>query len=336
MHPFELLLCAGVFCITSTAGSPNQEHPLPKRQTDSGGRCSQVAMREGCTGGVFEEYASLLLQCNSRSGAAAIHESCISNSMGFFCGSQSDDLFIDTNNACGAGALPGTCTPECRDFLIATRARLGCCVSLFNDSSSTLYEPEPFRYSLWSLCGVETVTEQCAPSPFALPQAQVDPTCNQTVFQERLIADIFCRRDFIEALRDELSSEDCEDSMIIEGATQQCVVNEAGQFCSSQPGTSSLIQAAFDNCEGTTSECDPSCTAALTNAVNTAGCCFISEYNTTSANPRDWLSFEYWQRCDLTSPGFCEIRFSNAAILKAPGKVIGFTVVLLMMVISFI
>lgn len=52
------------------------------------------------------------------------------------------------------------CSSECRDLLIAARLRLGCCVNIFNDSSSGLYDPETFRLTMWPLCGIEPVTEQ--------------------------------------------------------------------------------------------------------------------------------------------------------------------------------
>ena len=97
--------------------------------------------------------------------------------MGHICGDFFDvDVagLIEFDNACGSSNT--SCTPECKDFLTATRVQLGCCVSVLNDSKRSDSDRQPYRYSLWSLCGVEPVTEQCATS-FDLP-TEIDPTCN--------------------------------------------------------------------------------------------------------------------------------------------------------------
>lgn len=83
-------------------------------------------------------------------------------------------------------------------------------MNVLNDSTGALLEVDraAFSFSLWSLCGVEPVSEQCAPS-FDLP-TQTDPTCNpSSVFGEQtLYSRVLCRAEFIDSIDNELSATD--------------------------------------------------------------------------------------------------------------------------------
>ena len=63
---------------------------------------------------------------------------------------------------------PFMCSPACRNVVVDFRAIHGCCVTnAFNTSIFGLQAFPIADYSLWSACGVETVSTTC-PSPFVV------------------------------------------------------------------------------------------------------------------------------------------------------------------------
>ena len=67
-----------------------------------------------------------------------------------------------------ATSLPSVCSDSCRNAVEAFRAIHGCCVTnAFNTSAFGLQVFPIANYSLWSACGVETVSTTC-PSPFVV------------------------------------------------------------------------------------------------------------------------------------------------------------------------
>lgn len=60
-----------------------------------------------------------------------------------------------------------------------------------------------------------------------------------------------------------------------------------------------------------TGVCEPLCIDTLNSITSSVGCCFIQEFNRTTSAP-EWLSSEFWQRCNLTSPGACTQRFDES------------------------
>lgn len=211
-----------------TAGSNHYGHVLHKRQADQ--RCGLVALTEICSSGFTRDISIHLLQCGLTEAAVLGQLQCQLNSMGVPCASFDTDLH---SQAIAMGcSSPTNCTSECRDLLNTTRNQLGCCVNIFNDSASgSLYDPSLFRNSLWSLCGVEPVTEECEPS-FELPQVELDPTCNSENFFQSIFPNVLCRRSYVELTRDVLADEGCENNDIFDQLLENCLANEDGQYCS--------------------------------------------------------------------------------------------------------
>ena len=344
-----LLLCVSVICTTSAAGSYNYGHPLlmnaktaakglpqphniHKRQADiEQDICYAKQVEDICTSGYYEDYAYVVAQCNRTGLAIEIQDSCRSNSKGDICG-----IFgIDSQRfESECGSPPTTCSSECRELLTTTRAEWGCCMNIFNSSNSD-FSSDWFRYSLWSLCGVEPVTEQCAPSSFNLPKA-VDPTCTERELDERLHSHVLCRREYIES---QGALDSCSEEIDLE---RTCSVNRQGVYCNALPSFNFLQTIAYTICRDT-STCDPLCIATLNNITDTIGCCFITEFNSTMDTTRlEYLSYEFWQRCGLTSPGFCAVRLTDgprisdaAAIITASEMMVSF-LALLVIVFAFL
>lgn len=177
--------------IKSTTG-----HLLHKRQASQDDICNAVVTREICTNGYYEDYAYVITRCGQYSTARSIQNACRSNSVGTFCGSiDFDSEMFDA--VCGGSTT--TCSTECMDLLNTTRTEAGCCVKVLNDTS---FQPV-LSYSLWSLCGVEPVTEDCGPSPFDLPSER-DPTCTLSNFLTPLYSRVLCRAEFLVSIRNAL------------------------------------------------------------------------------------------------------------------------------------
>ena len=314
MKLFSLVLCVGMLWITTASKELPQPHHLHKRQDDSSEACDQAVLNDVCTSGYYQDYATLLLECNGRETAKILQKGCQSSPSGTFCALiNNDELGPAVTTACGSS--PTTCSSDCQDLLTTTRADLGCCITLFN------YTDAPaFNNSLWSLCNVEVVSDQeCASAgPIQLPDSiTVDPTCttNNNSFSTRS-QEITCRAQYMESLFDTIMEfEECDIS--ISDINDLCSINEEGEYCQLvQDDTAErfIITDASTNCADT-DICDPLCTQSLNNITS---CCFITQNNGTLRY--DWLSYEFWSRCGLDSPGFCETKFTNGAvILKAPG-----------------
>lgn len=213
------------------------------------------------------------------------------------------------------GSSPTNCTPNCMDLITTTRDQLGCCVNIFNDSTNGLDDRTPFRYSLWSLCGVDQVAEECAPSLIELTQVQTEPTCSH--FIETVLRNAACIRTHVESAREELFNAGCENETFFDQLHESCLATESGQYCITIEDTFTLYNVALDNCDNT-SVCDPLCVTALTNFNSTAGCCLNSGFNSSTESQRDFLTFEFWSRCGLATPGLCVPLLTDDPTPKPP------------------
>jgi hypothetical protein len=153
---------------------------------------------------------------------------------------------------------------------------------------------------------VEPITEQCTPS-FPLPDFM--PGVCSTNFQEQLYSRVLCRTEFLEATNDALRQTPGCNPVFNTQDLSLCAVDEQGRYCDIQ--ANNLDGRASTACPNTNT-CDSNCINTLNEIVSTAGCCLISRFNNTQTGERDWLSYDFWQRCGLTSPGFCEQEFDNS------------------------
>ena len=343
MKLFTLVLCVGMLCITTASRGLPQPHHLHKRQDGIGNigdvdACLAAINNNQCMNGYYQSYVTLLLECDNRELAVSVENFCKRSSSGTLCGSVNiNTLFESFFTTCSNSST--TCSSDCQDLLTSTRAELGCCIKYYND---TEFGHPAFNNSLWSLCNVEVVTEECGQGLLKLPETIIDPTCDDN----RIYHELICRTQYLESQLD-IITESCKfintDTLSLDSITD-CTVNEEGKYCKAELDyTSSVSFAAFYNCANT-STCDPLCIESLNNITS---CCFINEYNGTNDYDYeydydygyDWLSYEFWSQCGLDSPGFCESRFNNdpvnndpasddAAILKAPGIVVTLAVVL--------
>ena len=143
--------------------------------------------------------------------------------------------------------------------------------------------------------------------------AEIDPACTEEVLTERLTFRVLCRKEFLDDLRD-LAVSSCGQNLDDLDTPSHCAVDENGNYCSETDIYSTEYTASI-NCADT-SVCDPLCIETLTNITNMFGCCFISEFNSTSSgsSPRSYLGYEFWERCGLTSPGFCDLKIDNSSL----------------------
>lgn len=313
MTPFLFLLLS-MACITFTDGSNSSRHSfllseepqLHKRQenSDPDSVCRSVAFAESCTNGQFQEKADVFLQCNDPEEARRIQNGCMRNSKGNFCGNDPALLRNRIRTACTSET---SCNSECQEAVMNARRNFGCCVNIFND---TLYNNLPFNYSLWFRCNVEPVTEECQTSTISLP-AQFDPSCDNVTLRHRLQS-VECREEYVNSIRNRLlATEGCQN--YTHPSKQECNANGDKTYCTLLIPlvTPNNYTRAGKSCSNT-STCEPHCVQTLNNITSTTGCCFVDRYNSTQNNKIEWLRKEFWSRCGLTSPGFCEEYLNNS------------------------
>jgi hypothetical protein len=340
----RLILC---LCITIAAASYSHGHlhhvsvsskalsqpHAAGQDSDKEAVCNDVRVTSICTNGYYEDYAYVATQCFGRSAAQNIQDVCSRNSMGTLCATIDEPDTTTIRDACSDSST--ICSRQCRDLLNDVRNRLGCCVSGYN------YTTDPqsiYRYSLWSLCSVEPIAEQCTPS-FPLPDF-IPGACN-TNFEEQLYSRVLCRTEFLESANNALwQTPGCTPFFDTRDPRLICEVDEQGRHCDLQNNIyyqtyHKLFDRASTACPSNDT-CDSSCINTLNEITSAAGCCFFSKFNSTHEE-RDWLSYDFWQRCGLTSPGFCEQRFddspnriSGGAGTQSFGTTISFAVALVL------
>ena len=300
-----------------------------KRQNTIQENCALALILDSCTSGAYEDVSYLISLCtqveDALSTARMLQGYCRTDSNGVYCANflANIDPLRETCNA-----FIHTCDPECRDVLASTcpsgcsealtsvRAEIGCCGRVFNEIGF----PE-LNYDLWALCGVEPWpdTDLCGPSTFELPARNLShPLCLQSDLQGSVQFNVICKAEFLDSQRNALlATEGCESSVsILDVQTAaSCAVNEGGSYCDSISNLlSEHLTTASSNCMNT-SVCDPLCIDTLEIITRSVGCCFITVFN-SSTDPtdpaREYLSYEFWQRCNLTSPGFCGVRLNNS------------------------
>lgn len=282
-----------------------QKRQLPGPSSDQERDCSGILIDAYCTNGHYQEFAELQLRCNDSEGAQVVRQYCGLSPIGETCygilfSSYFETFLSNAERACSTTS----CTSECRSLLTNARNDFGCCINLSLHSV--------FSNSQWSACGIERITENCADATFDLEPIQVDRSCStdEDFYNERTNS-IACRREYVEDIRKRLSEEgECEEY----GSGDFCHANRFGTYCELLSGQN--ITEASVNCMNT-NICEPRCIETLENISSTAGCCFNDKYNSSSSAPRDFLSYEFWSRCNLTPLGRCEEFLNNAAIHKA-------------------
>lgn len=315
MSQLQLLLTVSAFCTTISAGMMEhrphkREHLPPELDQEGQNICSGFVLGAQCTSGYFQEYIDFAAKCNDigiyRTIAASGY--CDVNAMGEICTALIEEAIIAERNASRVcGTSPTTCSSDCRDLLVTIHDRQGCCVHKFNTTDIQLL----YSYSLWKLCNVKPVAEQreCE-SIFDFSNTQVDPTCTRASYFQQLYFNVFCRRQYIEST--EAVRGACRlgvfDTLEVYSS---CEANEDGQYCFAitKEDSFSIRLPAVHACTNT-SVCDPLCIEAINNGTDSIGCCFVTLFNRTFY---DWMTYEFWEQCNLTSTGSCDPLFNEAA-----------------------
>ena len=295
-------------------------HEVYKRQGDSQYQdtiCFDIVLARACTNGLLQEQACAVQRCNRLELAQEIQDLCRRNSRGSYCG-EVDIFMINDNIRRVCVSSDSNCSSECRYFLLSTRSQLGCYVNLLN---ATTEIEILFPYSIWFNCDIEPVNEECSPSTITLPSTEIDPTCNDEALIKR-IHSALCRQEYTEDIRERLSAtKECQDYIY---PLTSCTANKNREYCAL---LNNIDYIASRNCRNINT-CDPLCIETLNNITDTLGCCLNEKYNSTTSYSYDWLSNEFWSRCGLESPRFCEEYLNNSsAFITASSTIINISAI---------
>ena len=329
MKQLVVLFCVSVCCISTAVGYqglpllslPEPPH-LHKRQSESEldqqRRCMGILLDTQCNNGFIQEQVDIALRCNMASVAITTQLICERNSDGVYCSLLNTDL-DNLTSLCA----PTPCSSECRERLVSLREGPGCCINSINNTEiNEGLTPDIFSYDLWSRCNVQPVTEQCRSVP--LPQTEVDPSCDSSIFLEENI-ETSCLSRFIEPVVDALmETEGCQP--LAQEVLDSCRVNEMGERCAIFGSLSNtLFIDVQDACRNLT--CSQECVQALQTLNQTAGCCLNTRRSSNQAGivmasqggvEYAFLTNEFWSECGLQTPGECEVRLNGAAQPQAP------------------
>ena len=302
-----LFLCVIALCITRAfliekTGTQSQESKPKKKKLH---KCILRLRKEVCTNGFCQDIVDADQQCSNKtfeSSSWMFQVWCTPDLKGGYC---EPDPKLDIT------ACDNESNLECRNNLIRAK-RLGCCMaSVYNDSAFYVQKHALFNLSLWLDYSIEPVAiEGCLPSHIRVSPSYLDPTCNCI---ENILSRA-CRHKYMDAISSMLAIEECSNTThsahILKNLHSTCAANRFGVYCGTiQNDLDNLFAAASESCSNT-STCDPLCIETLNNITNTVGCCFNENYNTTNSTV-DWLSDEFWSKCNLKSPGLCKIRLAD-------------------------
>ena len=130
-----------------------------------------------------------------------------------------------------------------------------------------------------------------------------------------------CSTLYIEPILEALANEtDCE--VYSQVVHEQCGVNEAGVPCLATDVISLFVDVSLV-CT-TTTRCSSDCRASLQSIRSSAGCCINNFFNGSAFENADVsdpiLTYEFWRRCGVATPGICEAQFNSATTNTALNK----------------
>ena len=108
----------------------------------------------------------------------------------------------------------------------------------------------------------------------------------------------------------------CSLNPMADAARYLCSTNAAGSQCFElfDPLLADANRAA-PSCSGSTFSCFSSCSSALTTLRDNSGCCVNFLNNSvvfvTQSSVVSTLEFELWERCNVNTPGFCNLETSS-------------------------
>lgn len=297
-----VVLLVGTPCFI--VAKPAHKHTLPslfksslrQPQVD----CNAVVTEQYCTAGQYQELADVFVKCNMTKEARALEAYCEQNSMKEYC------VLVDTtkygiNKTC---ANTKSCNQACKQSLVSARQGIGCCIPSFFNNSDISPPDDMFKYSLWSSCGVEPVTQKCPPSGIVVPSPPADPSCTEAVVNAD-IQSITCRQKFVEGIRNKLSNtEGCQHEPYFNDTT--CHANSQNVYCDLMDVKSNFT-AGSAVCTDT-SICAQKCVDVIQSISDTSGCCFMDAYSKYNS---DWLKPDFWDQCGVILPDLCKEYLNN-------------------------
>lgn len=328
VFPHSLSLHASVPAASSEPHQRTRRHPqaLPSEQALT---CQRVLQEGLCSSnGLAQAELDVFVGCGETIAATAIQHGCRRNSLGDHCGLS---LFYFSNvtdivSSCQT-SLVGDCTSECRDRLTWIRGKLGCCITaVFNNSyarsDNSMNAFPAFEYGLWSNCGVEPVTDECASSSVVIRKDI--PVSNCDLF--RTIAEsteLTCSKKYIAPIQNALTETgNCE--TFLQLISEKCAVSESGERCGNvQTFISNPLKLAQQYCD-VDAPCSKWCAQALDNLASVGGCCVNTLFNSTAARSLsgvasalsgvvvpnyDFFDFAFWSSCGLEPLDTCKVKF---------------------------
>ncbi len=263
-----------------------EAHKILRRQDPLSqiSECLMLISSRNCNNGLGQELADNLQGCNESVVAQSAQANCERNSMGTYCVSAGQSHLTIVINSCVRTSTSPNCSSDCRNALVDARSELGCCFNALNMSASSI-----LNYDL-SDCDVEPVTEECRTSTIKLRSIPIDPTCNNVSLPQRLWP-ITCTLSY---------------KGMPYPAETTCHANKEGTYCLPLIEENDDFTRVSQSCQDT-SACNSLCTTSIKNLFDSMGCCVNSIYNATALGPRvSWLSYEFFSRCGLESPGLCQ------------------------------
>lgn len=317
----SLLLLATLFCISPTnarlTAFMRQQPPPPRPPPDYQhlASCAAAATKEECTGGLAQEAANVALKCNQTEEAQIISDSCRKNAYGTYCGLAGFVLPMISRNfsiQCRS-AMQGQCSQDCKNFLNFVRSELGCCINaMLNSTTDPFPFLAPFRYAVWRRCSIPTVTDECSASSVKLSTTVQKTNCSADQLAQQIMTGVTCKKSYIQPVLDALDQKgNCD--MVKQAISDSCGVNKAGKYCTSmQSSTTDEVTTLKQTCNNPNG-CTQECTQGLLKFQNELGCCMNNLYNSTLAGvsaPRlNFLSYQSYMQCGLTSPGRCPPKY---------------------------
>ena len=311
---------------------------LQKRLTVSDhNQCSLTSFDYQCgSSGYAQRIIDIALSCNNMTLARNTANSCAKSESGSFCGvattrliSNETELYSESN--CTGAVLSGSCPSSCRTFLETERSRLGCCINTYiNQTDSPFIASEQYSdyldYHLWNLCNVDLPASDCGNSLPLNPPADAQ-NCTTSEFVRRSLQ-YQCMpsvaQPFIDAFLQSNSPSNC--IHFTTSLVDACATNANGQRCSevingldpisSIGSINDPLHFTLESSCTSNTTCNFACQSAVMNISSAYGCC-VNIYN--SSVFRDLgvqippLSYNVWNACGVSSPGFCTNPFSSSA-----------------------
>ena len=326
---------------------------LQKRQTFTAQditECTVASLDYQCgSSGYVQGLINVALSCGNETQALDIANACAKSESGTFCGTATTRFLYNqtelTNAESCSGAVntSGSCPSSCRTFLQSARNRLGCCINTYinqTDSPMLALYSDYVDYRLWNLCNVDLPASDCGNSLPLNPPADAQ-TCMPSEFVSRTIQ-YQCMPSVGQPLVDTLlqSDSNCDSfaTILVDG----CATNANGQLCGdvismdASASSDPLILTLASSCTSNTT-CNSTCQSAVMNINSAYGCC-VNIYNSSTFGDLGVqfpsLSYNVWNACGVSSPGFCTSTLStstlsaSATTVKTFGWIIAAAVVL--------